>query len=134
MIKYCTQCGHKHEFTFNAPAFCESCGNAFAGVTPATRTVASTPARPSVARQIQEDTDDTPLPDLSKLDVTVEIHKAPRMTLEPKGDSITVVGGAGIGGEPRPRGQKFNREDVQREIEQQFRRERQELKEEVTPS
>lgn len=123
MNKYCIKCGHKHEFTFEPPVFCESCGNQFSQ----SSVVASKPAptRPVYREQQQEEQDDTPLPNISKLDVVIENIGASRVTVES-------VKNAPMAGGVRPPSEKLTKQDVERQFAEQFRRERSEFKEEIS--
>lgn len=136
MLKYCVKCGHRHEFTFDAPNFCEGCGNPFGNVTASTSPAPVVATRPQVkvAARYEEEVDDTPLPQITKLDVTIENFVAPKVTLDiDESGKSTLRGSSTMLGGERPRGTDFNPENVQRKFAELHRREQNARKEEITP-
>lgn len=133
--KYCTSCGHKHDFSFETPVFCEGCGKNFVTGIIASQTVVSVIPKTSIrqtsvnsaaiaARIQQELEDDTPIPELNPADISVELDTTSRPTITERG----VVNAAHVGAS-RPRGIQTNAEDVQRAFAEKFRRDRESSRE-----
>ena len=77
MIKYCSECGAKHEYKFSPPKFCSNCGAPMGVATaneskPLSRN--TTASRKSKAINDSE-TDAEFVPDISKLQYEVEIDQ-----------------------------------------------------------
>lgn len=126
--KYCTKCGNKHDFSFETPSYCESCGNPFGQIV-AKQEVTKAPTLTESARRLVEE-DDTPLPAIDKLSVTIETFTSPRVTIESVQAGATSENNLN---EKRPRGNKFKYQDFEPELRQHFAHDRANSKEEVSP-
>ena len=73
MIKYCSECGTKHEYKFSPPKFCSNCGSpmgvAQSEAKPLSRNVET--LRKSKALS-ENETDAEFVPDISKLEYEIE--------------------------------------------------------------
>ena len=77
MIKYCSDCGAKHEYKFSPPKFCSNCGSPM-GVAqneskPLSRSVESSRKSQSIN---DSETDAEFVPDISKLEYEIEDYGA----------------------------------------------------------
>lgn len=74
MIKYCSECGSKHEYKFSPPKFCSNCGSPM-GVAnlneskPLDRNISSTRKSKAIS---DDETDAEEVPDISKLEYEIE--------------------------------------------------------------
>jgi hypothetical protein len=113
-------CGHRHEYSFDKPTYCEGCGKPFnkSAVAPSQAAVATPTRKPinSALSRYAGEEDDTPLPQIDKFQVSVETYQTPKITIESARNSPMI-------GESRPRGTDFNPDDVRKKFADQHKRE-----------
>ena len=78
MIKYCSECGAKHEYKFSPPKFCSNCGAPMGVATmneskPLSRNVSSAKKFKAIG---DDETDAEFVPDISKLEYDIEDYTA----------------------------------------------------------
>jgi len=79
--KYCTECGHKVEYVGSLPKFCSSCGADMSGGSKSIKRVAKNSIASSKSGLVgQDETDATFVPDIGKLQYTVESLPQNRVT------------------------------------------------------
>ena len=74
MIKYCSECGSKHEYKFSPPKFCPNCGSPLGVASlneskPLNRSISSTRKSKAIS---DDETDAEEVPNISKLQYEIE--------------------------------------------------------------
>jgi len=73
MIKYCSECGAKHEYKFSPPKFCSNCGAPMGGAQNKSNTLEKKTTASKKSKSINEDeTDAEFVPQISKLEYEIE--------------------------------------------------------------
>lgn len=82
-MKFCTNCGTKHEYTIDVPKFCSNCGTPFGGAAvaskqPVKQIVATQQKQPIQVNEDEEDADKE-VPQITRLEVEIEIDSTPKI-------------------------------------------------------
>ncbi len=99
MIKYCPECGSKHEYKFSPPKFCPNCGSPLGVASlneskPLNRSISSTRKSKAIS---DDETDAEQVPNISKLQYEIEDF----------GSSVQQTIGS-LGGKEAPKRRKNN--------------------------
>jgi len=81
-LKYCVECGQKHEYTLEIPRFCSNCGKSFGGEAKAkqvTKTIVSS-KKQVVEHEYSDEDADKEVPQISEIQVELETDAAPKIT------------------------------------------------------
>ena len=78
MIKYCSECGSKHEYKFSPPKFCPNCGSPLGVASlneskPLSRNISSAKKSKAIG---DDETDAEEVPNISKLEYDIEDYGA----------------------------------------------------------
>lgn len=81
-LLYCQSCGSKHEYTLTRPRFCGQCGVPFAGAVVAKTPQKNPPitSKSSIKSEGDEEDADKEVPVLEKLEISIEIPTAEKIT------------------------------------------------------
>ena len=73
MIKYCSECGAKHEYKFSPPKFCSNCGNPMGVARNESKPLNRNATASKKSKVINdEETDAESVPHISKLEYEIE--------------------------------------------------------------
>jgi len=77
MIKYCSECGAKHEYKFSPPKFCSNCGSPMGVAQNESKPLNRNTTASRKSKAVNDDeTDAEFVPDISKLEYDIEDYGA----------------------------------------------------------
>lgn len=79
---FCRECGHKNEYTFKKPNFCENCGNKFAHAS--VQTVVNQKPAPKVQEIVdeQQSEEDIVIPQITEFSFEADLETRPKVKFE----------------------------------------------------